>query len=65
MKKMLGVAAVMMLGVSAVHASVDAVAVSKIPPASTTKDQKPVPHMLTAASDCSGTRVKLMPHCKN
>lgn len=66
MKKMLGVAAVILMGAPVVHASVTHEKdVSQL----TTKEQRIVPHQITVASvdfsKCTGNMVKLLPFCNN
>lgn len=65
MQKMLGVAAVMMLGVSTAQGSAVIGVSDKEIPLSTTKEQKPVPHMIVLASGCGGPHARMLPRCKN
>lgn len=66
MNKMFGVAAVLCMGASVAHASVN---FDKEATRLTTKEQKIVPHELTVASignaSCTGNAVKLLPQCHN
>lgn len=66
MKKMLGVAAVILMGAPVVHASVTHdKEVSQL----TTKEVKTVPHQITVASGdfskCKGNMIALLPYCNN
>lgn len=66
MKKMLGVAAVILMGSPTVNASLMSVQEGS---QLTTKDQKVTPHKLTLASfdrsKCRGFMVRLLPYCNN
>lgn len=66
MKCLYGVAAVVLMGASAVNASV---LKGEAPSQLTTTESKTAPHLLTVASldrsKCSGSHARMMPQCNN